>query len=360
MHKFLLSFALLTIIFTNYLIAIDVIYDDAGRCLLLADDDGSIALDYNHDHLQTIIWRDGSGAILYLSRDDNQTESHGCSLQQDGDIDTVTLSTDDGHFTIGCYPPKREISPAYRCQHHSLWGDIKNTVNECLEAILPNSYLNLTGYYYHDIESHSYGDRELSPYVRVTLINGMNNTHHDLRNTLELLSSTHGDTTIHYVFHPTSGWTHDLFYCAAVKLGYVSPYAKYLAAHWRSLLQTMGEQGHIFHYAHSIGGADTYAAIGLMSLEEQKRIRVVTLGSPTFISTGNLESAENYSSRNDGVSLIFGCLTALFDGNDNVEFIGEPGLPPLSDHTLEPDGTYGNLLQTLGNRFLEYVNAEKN
>jgi RHS repeat-associated protein len=290
----------------------------------------------------------------YLYRNNRPTSNYN-SLQ---DIQNTNQGQGDTHQQASWF--QGYIDRIYTAlsdiqEHYGLWDSIQLLFEQTLEKIFPKTYLELTGYYYQEMICDSYGREDLHPQTRVTMINGMGNAHDHVLKTLHFISATHGNTKIHYVFHPTSGWTHDLFYCAAAKCGYISPHAKQLAVLWTTLLEQMGEGGRIYHYAHSIGGTDTNSAVMLMPVEARKKIRVITIGSPTFVIKGDLESVENYASRNDGVPLTFAYLSHLFNPSSHVDFLGSPSWPPLCDHSLTPGGTYGNLMHKLGSKFLDYV-----
>lgn len=217
--------------------------------------------------------------------------------------------------------------------------------------------LAMTGHLLDVSETGVYGNKELNDKIRVTAINGILNLKEDYVSTIEALSASHGNINIYYVFHPTEGWAWDLLKATAVKFGYVSYQAHQLADLWKKLIQEMGgSQGNglIIHYAHSIGGTDTYAAKHLLTPEEQKMIRVITVGSASMIPHEGFESVRNYVSTRDGVCLLdpIGYCKGLFARDSNVIYVGSYYGVPFIDHVLSAE-TYSRVIDLLGREFLE-------
>lgn len=217
-------------------------------------------------------------------------------------------------------------------------------------------FLHLSGYYENRLETGRtpFGE-EINDNVRVTFINGILNVKSDLDTALSFFSETHGDTVIHYVFHPSEGWSKDICNSILAKFGYTTPYAKLLANKWKELIQELGGVeggGTIIHYAHSIGVADTYMAKNLLTPEELKMIKVISLGSPSMIPNEGFSSTINYVSRRDGVCLLdpANYLKGWLDDSSNVEFVGSSWGIPLIEHTLYTE-SYGGLIRDLGAQF---------
>jgi hypothetical protein len=188
------------------------------------------------------------------------------------------------------------------------------------------------GHSYERTEVSHYGERLVNDKVRVTFINGILTTRDDMLSNLELISESHGGVKVHYIFRPTEGWTWDISRAIMVKLafklGFRSMHAHLLAAQWRSLIHEMGGVnggGTIIHYAHSLGGAETARARDLLTLEEQKMIRVITFGSATLIPNGGFQKVVNIISINDAVHYFdpVGHFRNYFDPNCNVQFHGD-------------------------------------
>lgn len=222
----------------------------------------------------------------------------------------------------------------------------------------------LMGPHYEETTIDCYGEREMSDKVRVTFINGILNTRSILKETLEVISESHGGVKIYYVFRPTEGWTWDISRAVIIKtaytLGFRSLHAHLLAGLWRALIRDMGGVnggGTIVHYAHSLGGSETDRARELLSLEEQKMIRVITFGSSTLIRNEGFQFVTNNVSVNDGVSSIFlepfGHIRNVFDPDSNVRFHGSFFTSPYwpTDHLLS-GSTYSPIIRKLGEEFV--------
>lgn len=227
-------------------------------------------------------------------------------------------------------------------------AEIDYTANQ----IFGQTFLEVAGYYTDPGHVGICGSGEYSDKVRITAINGILNLHEHCLDAVQLISRSHGGTNVHYVFYPTYGWTWDIVKSFMVKCGYISPEAYQLANTWKELIKEMGGiegGGRIIHYAHSIGGTNTATAKKLLSAEELRMIRVITIGSATMVPTGGFESVVNYVSIRDGVSF----LDPLGHyHNSNIVYLGSLFGIPLVDHFLITE-TYQRLLAYLGRQFLE-------
>ncbi|MBA3816343.1 MAG: hypothetical protein H0X29_07460 [Parachlamydiaceae bacterium] len=238
---------------------------------------------------------------------------------------------------------------------------VKNEMDTALHQVFGQYFLKMTGYYQHDAESGEYGRKDEIDKVRITLINGILNIEKDLHLNLHKLSSSHGGAKIHYVYRPTKGWMWDLADCAKVKSGFISPQAHLLAKKWKELIQEMGGTeagGKIFHYAHSIGGAETNAAKNLLTPQELRMIHVTTIGSPTIIPNEGFANVVNYVSKRDGVCL-FDPLNYIGKQiypdsypNTNIVYLGTFLGVPLIEHPLA-NHSYESILNVLGEQFQE-------
>ncbi len=240
---------------------------------------------------------------------------------------------------------------------------IRPTLGQVGEAILGGGFLQLAGFYQDASESGVHGKAELNDKVRITLVNGILNARADYKQSISLLSETHGGVNVHYIFDATQGWTGDMLRAFLTRFGYTSPVAYQLADTWRELIDEMGGTGNgglIIHYAHSIGSAHTKAALNLLTPEERQMIRVYTFGSPSMVDSEGLESAMNFANYRDGVSLLdpLGYLSGLFGFADNVALVGSPFGIPFIEHTFN-SGAYYQIMQLLGIHFLNhYVGQE--
>ena len=226
-----------------------------------------------------------------------------------------------------------------------------------------STYL-LMGPHYEETQVGCYGQHEISDKVRVTFINGILNTRNMMLKSLDIISESHGGVKVHYVFRPTEGWTWDITRAILIRtaftLGFRSLHAYLLAKMWREIIEEIGGVdggGVIVHYAHSLGGSETDRARELLTPEEQKMIRVVTLGSSTMIRNVGFQSVINIVSVNDGVSSCIlepsGRMRNYFDPETNVRFYSSLSKPPYwpADHFLNGP-TYGSILRELGEKFL--------
>jgi YD repeat-containing protein len=320
-------------------------YDDLDRLLSQEEDDGSfIHYSYDSQNRIPIEMVTGNGEEITWRQGIDGTDEI-ISIPPPAET-TAELSPD------GMESPELSSSQ----QLYSYFQSSKALFDRCMVACFGYPYLRLAGYYTEEFQCSSYGDQEIHPYIRTTLINGIGNLHNDVLNNVKSLYDSHGGTKIHYIFRPTLGWTRDLVHCAHIKIagnmGYVSPYAHHLADLWRSLIQEMGEQGKIYHYAHSIGGADTYSALLLLTPEERTYLNVITIGSPTLIPDLGLNHIVNYVSSYDFVGPI-GYMGALLNSNINVVYLDGHGIP-LCDHALYQT-TYNALMLSLGTQFLSYI-----
>lgn len=235
---------------------------------------------------------------------------------------------------------------------------IRPDATKIFEEYFGKGFLQLNGYYSHPMESGTYGRGEVNEKVRISFINGISNVRSYFRDSLEQINSTHGGANIHYIFRPTEGWGWDMLKAIAIKFGYVSPYSKELAALWRSLIDEMGGVGNgglVIHYCHSLGGADTVTAAKLLTPEERKMIRVVSVGSASMIPDDlGFESATNYVSVRDGVCLldpVHYIAGRWRPEQSNIHFIGSHLGIPLVDHALFME-TYRELFTELGHKFV--------
>lgn len=245
----------------------------------------------------------------------------------------------------------------YLREQLSVEGYIYQDFRYLCELIFPKLFLQLCGFYKEEPETSVFGNQELSEYVRITFINGVANVYEDNMASVRLISETHGDVNVHYVFRPTEGWTQDIYNSTLAKLGFISPYAFELAKMWKRLIQEMGGHengGIIMHYAHSIGGTDSLIAKSLLTPEEAKVIHVHTIGSPTLISPEGFANAENYVGVRDAIPYWdpINYWGAALRPVDHIIFIGDWKGYPFFEHALTEE-VYQNLIRELGQRFLK-------
>jgi hypothetical protein len=249
---------------------------------------------------------------------------------------------------------EREVSSQELAYPSSI--DFEDQVAIFLNQFMGSSLFRISGYYVHPPKYGVYGDGEISDKVRITLVNGILNFPDNHIESLEVFASTHLRVNIHYIFRSIEGWSRDMIGCIFSKLGYVSEPALMLSKKWKDLIAEMGGVdggGVIIHYAHSIGGSETLIAKNLLSPEEQKMIRVFTLGSASLIPVGGFQSVVNYVSKRDGVCLldIWGFIEGLLDPDRNIIYIDTFLGMPLIDHPLSVP-SYRMVIDELGNNFI--------
>ena len=229
-------------------------------------------------------------------------------------------------------------------------------LQESVEILLGKGFIAFAGGYTQEGQTGIFGNGEINDKVRVTFIHGILNIRADLIDNLRQLSQAHGGINIHYLFRPTQGFAWDILKCISIKFGYVSSEAQELVRIWKSLIEEMGGKnggGKIIHYAHSLGGTDTFTALSYLTPEEQKMIDIRTLGSATLIPQEGYYSVINYVSVRDGVSYFdpLRYFQAMFS-HTNTIFIGTFLGFPFKDHPLSTD-SYQAIIRALGQAFLE-------
>ena len=179
--------------------------------------------------------------------------------------------------------------------------------NEIGNHFIGPNYMIFSGF--HTSESHTgvYGGGfEPHEKYRITFVNGILTTKEHLNGNLQIISESHGGCNVHYCYVGTNGWTNDLIRSLFTKIGVINPETKELAKIWRRLINDMGgvnSGGIIFHYAHSLGGTETLLAKYLVTPEELKMIRVITMGSPTLIPDDGFHSVVNIISCRDIIAI---------------------------------------------------------
>lgn len=234
--------------------------------------------------------------------------------------------------------------------------DVRSTYEDLFFNLMGRTWLRLLGYNLDPSERGTCGGKDSHPKIRITMINGMLNGAPEAKQNAELISSTHGDVPVHFIYSATAGFAGDLLRGFLGKAGIASHQASMLASLWKDLIQEMGGPqggGVILHYAHSLGATDTLHALQQLDSAERKCIRVATFGSPTLLEDGLCAQVDNYVSVKDGVpTLDLPRYQAGVSGNQpNIHFIPSEIAFPM-DHLLSGK-TYSMVLETLGQRFQE-------
>ncbi len=263
--------------------------------------------------------------------------------------------------------PFRQMSSAFTkiirsavLGHQSLdWFlDVREHFEDIAFKVMKKNFMTLLGYSPDSTHVGIVGEKELSDKVKITSINGILNAKDDALHNSALISSTHAQSSVYYIYSKTQGFTGDLFRCLLIKAGITSPQAKTLASTWKELITDMGGihgGGKIIHYAHSLGGADTLKALSLMDADEKKLIHVYTFGSAVLLDSHEAAAVTNYISTNDGVPIIADPYTyfhALHKGADGIRFLESEMQLPFADHFLQGE-TYRKVIEELGRQFQE-------
>jgi RHS repeat-associated protein len=235
--------------------------------------------------------------------------------------------------------------------------EFRSTYEDVFFNVLGQQWLRCSGYNLDSSFPDVYGGEEIHPKVRITLINGILNGAPEVRRSAALLSSTHCDVPVHFIYAATEGFSGDMLRGAFAKAGLVSQQAKLLTNLWRELIDEMGGVkggGTLLHYAHSLGATDTLNALRLLEPEERALIRIATFGSPTLLDDGVCAKVDNYVSVRDGVPIFD--FYRYADGakglRENVHFISSDGVLPFIDHYF-CGKTYRGVLEILGQKFQE-------
>lgn len=235
-----------------------------------------------------------------------------------------------------------------------IFTDIRDYATLVGHQLIGPKIFDLIGLCIADPEAGVYGNGEISDKIRVTHVNGIQNTPLDAIAAVEVISRLHGDVNIHYTYRPTAGWTWDFINASFVKMGFISPTAECLARQWKALIQEMGGVeggGLIIHYAHSLGGAESECASRLLSPEERAMIRIITFGTPSLIADEGFKGVTHYVARLDPVSLFdpIPYVQAFFK-ESAIIFVGSYWGIPVLDHLLV-SRAYLEVLEELGKKF---------
>ena len=249
------------------------------------------------------------------------------------------------------------ISTALSSFTHS--NEFKVGFEAFTEALVGRTFLQIIGDPFHNSSrSGTHGMGEVHDLVRISHINGILNGPEGCLEAAQLISNAHGNNNVHYYFVSTGGLAWDLATGLFSKIGWTSPEAYELAAHWRELIEDMGgvdSGGSIIHYAHSLGGTFTEQAKNLLSEEELSMIHVVTLGAASVIKDDRLASTKNYISVKDIIPILgnpFACLSTFWKEHHHLYFEGFESGTLLIDHLIK-ESTYYSIIERLGNSFTE-------
>jgi len=321
-------------------------YDNSGRLNALGDERGNVT--------RTVSMQDVS---LVMSHEYN---SHSLSTAESTAIDR---SSEKGNNSLQEFYKTATYIVNIVKNRLSFSKYIGPILDEIAQKIVGKTFLQMSGFYEAESKTGVHGKGEINDKLRITFVNGILNCREDFKKSLNLLSESHGGENIHYVFDATQGWSWDIFNCIFTKCGFVSPQAHRVAEMWKKMIHEMGGvagNGIIYHYAHSLGGVHTQAALCLMQPEEKALIRIYTFGCPTVIVDKEVNHISNYFSVRDGVCLLdpIGLCGAFLYDNEDVIIVGDWLGIPFIDHLLL-NSTYMSIIQKLGNEFLcEHISDE--
>ncbi|MDB6081158.1 MAG: hypothetical protein JWO53_430 [Chlamydiia bacterium] len=240
--------------------------------------------------------------------------------------------------------------------------DFRSHFEDAAFKIMNKTVWTLFGYNPDPTSMHFVDGGKVSDNVRITFINGILNTYANATDTAKLISELHGSTAVHYLYAASSGFTADILRSIFAKIGFSTPQARLLADTWKKLIKELGgvtSGGRVIHYAHSLGGIDTYRALGLLTEEERAMLHITTFASPSLIEEGACHYVKNYVSTNDLIPL-FSPLRyreAKKGTGKNVTFLESEDKIPFRDHSLVQE-PYRTTLEELGRKFQqEYLSS---
>jgi hypothetical protein len=215
----------------------------------------------------------------------------------------------------------------------------------------------VAGYYGEETSHGTIGAGEVDDKIRITYINGILNHRSDCILAADAISMAHGGCNVHFIHSATAGFTWDLMKGLLSKTGYVSSQATLLAHQWKGMIEEMGGVeggGKIIHFAHSMGGTDTWVAKTLLTPEECQMIEVVTFGSASLIGEDEFAQVTHYVSRRDGIPMTdpYAYFRSLFYEESHVMWVGSAQGIPFIDHMFTSPN-YQQVLNSLGEAFVE-------
>lgn len=242
--------------------------------------------------------------------------------------------------------------------------DFRSQFEDVAFKVMNKTVWTLIGYNPDPTSRHLVGRNEANDKVRITLINGILNAHSTATDNAEFISKLHGGTAVHYLYAASSGFTADIMRAIFSKMGFATPQAKLLATTWKDLIKEMGgikSGGRVIHYAHSLGGTDTYRALSLLDDEERAMIQVATFGSPELIKEGECASVKNYISTHDIIPCLspVGYIQGRLGTRSDIQFLpSDRGIPGL-DHIMT-EAPYFGAIEELGRKFqAEYLSKDR-
>jgi RHS repeat-associated protein len=234
--------------------------------------------------------------------------------------------------------------------------DIRASFEHLFFRVLSKTWFLFIGYNPDDSSCGVCGKGKEIPNVRITAINGILNGLLEAKLSAQLISDTHGNAPVHFIYSATKGFTGDMVRAFFIKVGVATKQSQLLSKTWKKLIQEMGGVdggGEIIHYAHSLGAIETINALKTLSIEERNMIRVATFGSPTLLPDDLCLRVDNFISTKDGVPFFdFRRSWSDLQNLQNVHVLHAETPFPFIDHLLEGK-TYRGVLEVLGQEFQE-------
>ena len=208
--------------------------------------------------------------------------------------------------------------------------------------------------------------------TRLTWVNGIGHSLEHMKHGQGEISKLFGGQAVAYCHNPTAmthpddylGLVGDLSQATTQKLGRITQEVTLLVQHLRQALLDVGRYGLVVHIAHSQGALVTALAVRQLTLDEMKRIEIISFGGATVLTKSPVTPFRrciNYYATNDPLLLLVpSAQEALRSGffglyrgtEDDTEFcfLAPREGDPIADHGLLGK-TYGQALAWEGLRF---------
>jgi RHS repeat-associated protein len=131
---------------------------------------------------------------------------------------------------------------------------------------------------------------------------GMDNTFDEFVESVEYGMDLKGIDATNYVYNATHGKVADIGECILGSCGVVTRPAQLLAQSWKELIPNLKEGELFYHESHSQGGIVSCGALGLVSKDIRKKIRVLSVSPGGHISNKMCAQVEHISNPYDIVT----------------------------------------------------------
>lgn len=231
-----------------------------------------------------------------------------------------------------------------------------------LKRIFGETLSFISGLSVEEMVEGCFGNKPELPHLRLSAINGILNSHQSARKLVGHISKSHKDYPVHYLFTPTHGFSQDMFKALEGKLEIHSDRSHRLSELWAKLIHEMYEQIEepdlvptLIHFAHSLGGLDSYLASLHLSDIVKSHIRVNTFGSARLISSSDgFQSIKNYICYRDIVPMtdLIHYVIHIVRQDDDTVFVGDFFGIPFIDHFFF-NGTYEHIAIEIADKVVE-------